>query len=690
MPSRVLTVMFTDIKGFTERTSNSSRIELRKILAEHETLLRPVVEDFGGRVVKTVGDAFMVVFESPTNAVLCGIMIQERLRERNETLPRKEHLEVRVALNSGEVVEREGDFFGDAVNIASRIEGITEVGEIYFTESVYLAMNKAEVPSSEVGTRRLKGIPEAIRVYSVIRDENSERYRQLIEELRNRRFDDVPVPSTGEHPPVRRRAPVAGIAIAALGALVAVVVVVVLIVSWTRMTDSTPGPTAEGTKPADAAPASVAPATPEPDPVAAASEEVRASIAAGELGLALAKADKLLKDHPDRKESHEAVRAVVKAEVDPLAAKGRYSDALDLLDERAKAREYVSFKVTRRDLLLAYGRSLADKGSTGFADRVYRELVREHPDDLDILRECVERLGGTAEGKSATGTAERAAVKLAKLTDLDGGKLSDPVGWTLLASLRYRAPRYEEAAEKRKLLAERWPRAEEAARGELASKRRDARMNAYLILKDLGQLGPDEELAHHIRNFMSESYTGGPGQKAVDAALDYIEAAAAGPDWQGRLGRTGVDKIEKVPALWSAGAPHDRVAKILTGPLVSISRESILKWASSEEHSAHRQRAFKMLPAIGLADRVDAWKFHKRGLILQGYQFRYPWLQDAIAYFRGQTSSARAAEARKLLEDARARVVKERDGLDRARKREYGANYDANVETLDEALAAFN
>lgn len=677
MPSRVLTVMFTDIKGFTERTSNSSRIELRKILTEHEELLRPVVEDFGGSVVKTVGDAFMVVFESPTNAVLCGIMIQERLRERNETMPREEHLEVRVAVNAGEVVERDGDFFGDAVNIASRIEGITEVGEIYFTESVYLAMNKAEVPSSEVGQRRLKGIPEAIRVYSVIRDENSERYRQLIEELRNRRFDDVPVPSTGEHPPVKSKRPIATIGVAAGGVLVAVIAVVALVVSRSGVT----GDAATGAaKPAaEAKPAG-------PDPVATAMEDVRASIAAGELGLALAKADKMFKDHPARKESHEAVRAVVKAEVDALLAKKRHAEALELLDERAKAREYVSFKATRREVLLAYGRSLAEKGSTGFADRVYRELVREHPDDLDLLRECVDRLGGNSEGRSAAGTAERAAVKLASLVE---GKLSDPVGWTLVAALRYDAPNRHEAAEMRKLLAQRWPGAEAGMRGELVSKRRDARMNAYLVLKDLGRITPDDELAHHLRNFMSESYSGEPGRSAVDAALDYIEAAAAGPGWEERLKRTGVERIEKVPTLWSAGAPYDRVAKALTGPLASIARESILKWATSDEHSAHRQRAFKMLPAVGLADRVDPWAFHKRGLMLQSYQFRYPWLHDAIVYFRGRSAGPRVAEARKLLEDARSRVVKERDGLDRARKRDYGANYDANVEALDEALAAF-
>ncbi|MBI4712674.1 MAG: hypothetical protein HY762_05170 [Planctomycetes bacterium] len=59
------------------------------------------------------------------------------------------------------------DLFGEAVNIAARIEGITEATEIYFTEAVYLAMNKSEVPSSEIGWRKLKGIPEAIKVYKL-------------------------------------------------------------------------------------------------------------------------------------------------------------------------------------------------------------------------------------------------------------------------------------------------------------------------------------------------------------------------------------------------------------------------------------------------------------------------------------------------------------------------------------------
>ena len=162
-----LTVMFTDIKGFTETTSMKKRGEIEDFLDLHEKLITPVFQKYKGRVVKTIGDAFMVVFHSPTNAVLCGMEIQKKLREYDEGNP-EEKVEVRVAINSGEVHIRGDDVFGEAVNIASRIEGIAEANEIYFTESVYLSMNKNEIPSAEIGYRKLKGIPEEIKVYKVL------------------------------------------------------------------------------------------------------------------------------------------------------------------------------------------------------------------------------------------------------------------------------------------------------------------------------------------------------------------------------------------------------------------------------------------------------------------------------------------------------------------------------------------
>ena len=160
--------MFTDVKGFTSKTSLSSRKQLHRMLELHEQLITPIFKKFRGRIIKTIGDAFMVTFHSPTDAVLCGIEIQKRLAKHNEEVEDNDQLEIRIAINSGEVTLKGNDVFGEAVNIASRLEGIAEAGDIYFTESVYLAMNKSEIPTAEVGYRHFKGIPEEIKVYKVI------------------------------------------------------------------------------------------------------------------------------------------------------------------------------------------------------------------------------------------------------------------------------------------------------------------------------------------------------------------------------------------------------------------------------------------------------------------------------------------------------------------------------------------
>jgi class 3 adenylate cyclase len=164
-----LAIVFTDIKGFTERTSRQTLEENQRLLKTHHNLLAPLFKAFGGRIIKSIGDAFLVTFESPTQAVLSGMAIQDRLWQYNRTAPEAERLDVRVAINVGEVRLESNDVFGEPVNIAARVESIAEAGEVYFTEAVYLAMNKAEVPSQEVGSFELKGIPGKIRVFHVPR-----------------------------------------------------------------------------------------------------------------------------------------------------------------------------------------------------------------------------------------------------------------------------------------------------------------------------------------------------------------------------------------------------------------------------------------------------------------------------------------------------------------------------------------
>jgi len=172
MKARNLTIMLTDIKGFTDKSSRKSRAQIKDMLAAHNALVLPVIAKYGGRLVKTIGDAFLVTFESSTDAVLCGVSIQSALEVFNKDKSPDDSIHIRIAINSGEVsIDDAGDIFGEAVNITSRIEGIAEAGEVFFTEAVYLSMNRNEVPSSEIGYRQFKGIPDKIKVYKVLHED---------------------------------------------------------------------------------------------------------------------------------------------------------------------------------------------------------------------------------------------------------------------------------------------------------------------------------------------------------------------------------------------------------------------------------------------------------------------------------------------------------------------------------------
>ena len=164
-----LAIVFTDIKGFTERTSQQTLEQNEKLLTTHNEMLAPLFKSLGGRIVKTIGDAFMVTFESPTSAVLAGVAVQDALWAYNQKAIPAEQLHVRVAINVGEVRLEGNDVFGEPVNIAARVEGVAEADEVTFTESVYLSMNRAELPAEELGRFELKGIPEQVRLYKVTR-----------------------------------------------------------------------------------------------------------------------------------------------------------------------------------------------------------------------------------------------------------------------------------------------------------------------------------------------------------------------------------------------------------------------------------------------------------------------------------------------------------------------------------------
>ncbi len=217
MPTRNLAILFTDMKGFTARVSGAGRDELAHLRERHDALLLPVFRHFNGEVVKSIGDAFLVCFDTPTESVLCGLTIQEVLRQYNQSVAEADRIEVRVAINSGEVERSENDVLGEAVNVASRLEEVAEAGEVYFTEAVYLAMNRNEAPSAEVGELQFRGVPYPIRVYRALQQPDS-RVRALL--AKSVRITDhgpvIDLPRRARNGGGKRRMMLAGAAIVAL------------------------------------------------------------------------------------------------------------------------------------------------------------------------------------------------------------------------------------------------------------------------------------------------------------------------------------------------------------------------------------------------------------------------------------------------------------------------------------------
>ena len=165
MRTETLAIVFTDIKGYTAATAAQTHGENAQMLRRIERIIAPVVRGYSGRVVKSIGDAYMIVFRSPTEAVRCATAIQDRLHQHNTSTRPDQAIHIRIAMNIGEVRVHRGDVFGDPVNIAARIEAITPANEIYFSEAVYLTMNRSQLPSERVGEFDLKGIPEPVAVF---------------------------------------------------------------------------------------------------------------------------------------------------------------------------------------------------------------------------------------------------------------------------------------------------------------------------------------------------------------------------------------------------------------------------------------------------------------------------------------------------------------------------------------------
>jgi adenylate cyclase len=160
--------MFTDLVGYTALTQRNEALAMQ-LLEEHRRLVRPFFPKHNGREVKTIGDAFLVEFESALEATRCAFDIQQSLSEVNSGRQEDRRVLLRVGIHLGDVIHDQNDVYGDAVNIASRIEPLAPPGGICVSEQVYVQIkNKFEFPLSTLGEKNLKNVSEPVEVYRVI------------------------------------------------------------------------------------------------------------------------------------------------------------------------------------------------------------------------------------------------------------------------------------------------------------------------------------------------------------------------------------------------------------------------------------------------------------------------------------------------------------------------------------------
>jgi predicted ATPase/class 3 adenylate cyclase len=168
MAHHLLTFLFTDLENSTPLWEKFPD-EMQRVSARHDALLREAIEMHGGRIVKTTGDGFHAVFESPLDAVAATLSGQQALSAEPWPAACGE-VKVRMGLHTGESQEREGDYYGIEVNKAARIMGLGYGGQILLSEATTTLVNKSlpqDCTLADLGEHRLKGIAAVERIFQL-------------------------------------------------------------------------------------------------------------------------------------------------------------------------------------------------------------------------------------------------------------------------------------------------------------------------------------------------------------------------------------------------------------------------------------------------------------------------------------------------------------------------------------------
>lgn len=179
VPRRLAAILAGDIAGYSrlmQLDEEGTHVRVKRLERE---LVEPTIREHHGRLMKTTGDGFIAIFDSPVEAVRCGIVIQQNMIGRNTAQAKAQWIEYRIGINLGDVIIETDDVFGDGVNIAARLEGLADPGEVFISGGIYEQIKHKIVCGYEsLGDRKVKNITDPVRVYRVLPDPSAFKRRR--------------------------------------------------------------------------------------------------------------------------------------------------------------------------------------------------------------------------------------------------------------------------------------------------------------------------------------------------------------------------------------------------------------------------------------------------------------------------------------------------------------------------------
>ncbi|WP_189343665.1 MULTISPECIES: adenylate/guanylate cyclase domain-containing protein [unclassified Mesorhizobium] len=187
---KLVAVLAADVAGYSRLMGADEAGTLSHLKALRAEVIDPKVAQFRGRLVGTAGDSLLIEFPSAVDALQFAVETQERITLRNTDLPSERRMAFRMGINAGEVILDETTIYGDCVNIAARLEKVSEPGGVVIGRSVYDQVNgKLPYEIVDLGDQAMKNIAGAVRAYRVGTGEQAQEGSIAIESA-----NDLPLP----------------------------------------------------------------------------------------------------------------------------------------------------------------------------------------------------------------------------------------------------------------------------------------------------------------------------------------------------------------------------------------------------------------------------------------------------------------------------------------------------------------